>query len=154
MRGGNERVDQMAKISADVWLTIQRLFCSSEFEEIPARRLQRQHDASIFPCRARRSVEPEKMLVGICFQSHGGGADYGINVDLLTFMQKESADQKFICFVSSEDPKNQTVDYFDGQITLEEQLEKVEGVLPSPGKFGRAKFYWVDKEGTPSERHI
>jgi hypothetical protein len=150
-RKKESKVVPMADTAAyDEDLTIHRLFCSGEFVEIPLRRLQRQYGVNIFPCRALQSTGAPKMLVGVAFQSHGGD-DYGINVDLLRFLEKEGGGDAYMVLVSSEDPKNATVDYFDNQITLQELLEKLRNVTPRPGRWGNAKFYWVDQDFGPTK---
>jgi hypothetical protein len=128
-------------------LTIKRLFQSGEFEEIPYRKLQRQYNVECFPCRVLQSTNgPAKTLVGVCFQSHSG-KEYGVNADLLRFLENEQADQKYLVLACSNDPKNKTIDYLDNQITLQQLQEKLDGVIPHVGKFGNAKFFWIDQNG-------
>jgi hypothetical protein len=144
--------EPMTETSTDERLTIQRLFQqlfpSHEFSEIPTRRLQRLHDASIFPNRALQSVNgPTKILTGLAFQSQNGD-DYAINTDLLGFLQKEAADKKYLVLVSSEDKRNATLDYFDALLDLEVVLEKLRGVSPVPGKWGKATSPRVPRRAT------
>src|SRR5262245_34964145 len=129
----------------------RRLFGSGDYVEVSQEMLKNKHNVSIFPCRLYQSVTGSKALILVCYRSRKGD-DYGVSGQGLRLMESAKDDGRAklceIAFVSSNDPKNKTIDYVHGRITLEEQIEKLKGVTPMKGDWG--DYFWVDIRGNPT----
>jgi hypothetical protein len=129
----------------------KRIFASGENVEVSQDRLKHEYNLSIFPCGLYQSVTGNKVLIAVCYKSRKGD-NYGVNEQLLLHLRSVKdngrANQCKVAFVTSDDPKNQSIDYLDGMITVDQQLEKLDGIVPMKGNWGN--YFWVDSGGNPT----
>jgi hypothetical protein len=125
-------------------------FTSGEYVEIPPWVLEQEHKVRIVPCKLFQSTNGAGVLIGGCLRSVRG-TDYGVNEAMLRFMEMKTeegrAKECLVMFASSNDG-NRTIAHVHGQVTLQEQLAKVQGVSPIQGRMG--PYWWVDEDGNPT----